>query len=102
MCERRRSPTIRGVIATPSIFTSAARPARRLALGLAAALACALPAASASAATIAVPSGSGVTLPTGIAQSADTASVWVSDELLGVCRVTLATPAAPAAVVPSP
>jgi len=102
MCDRRRSPTIRGVIATSSISTSAARPARRLALGLTAALACVLPAASASAATIAVPSGSGVTLPTGIAQSADTASVWVSDELLGVCRVTLATAAAPAAVVPSP
>jgi hypothetical protein len=103
MWDRRRSRTMRSVIATTFISTSAARPARRLALGLtAAALACVLPTGSASAATIAVPSGTGITLPTGIAQSADTTSVWVSDELLGVCRVTLARPGTPAAVVPSP
>jgi hypothetical protein len=78
-----------------------ARPARRFALGLTTALVCVMPAASATAATVAVPSGAGLTLPTGIAQSADSSSVWVSDELLGVCRVKLATADQPAAIVAS-
>ncbi|CAN5174309.1 hypothetical protein BH20ACT16_BH20ACT16_02570 [soil metagenome] len=90
------------MIATSTTSRSGARPARRLALRLTTALVCVVAPASATAATVAVPAGTGVTLPTGIAQSADTSSVWVSDELLGVCRVKLATAGAPAAVVPSP
>ncbi len=101
MWDRWRSPTMRSVIATSRIPTPSARPARRVALGLTAALACVLPAAAANAATIAVPSGAGITMPLGIAQSADTSSVWIADEMLGVCRVTLATATAPAAVVQS-
>lgn len=101
MCATSLSPNIQQVNATTPTATAASWPARRLALGLAVALTSLLPLAPAGAATIAVPSGSGVTMPLGVAQSADTASVWVSDELLGVCRVTLATPDAPASVVRS-
>ncbi len=78
----------------------AASARRRAGLGTALALLATLPfAASAPAAvTEVVPAGAGLTLPAGIAVTT-TGSVWVTDQVLGVCRVD--TTAAPPALVAS-
>ena len=77
-------------------------PARRCAavgLGIALALCATLPlAATAQAAIMTVAPGSGMTMPAGIAVT-PAGSIWVSDQVLGICRVKAGDPAQP---VPSP
>lgn len=66
----------------------------RLGLGTALALCATLPLAGSAhaSATQLVPTGSGMTMPAGIAETPD-GSIWVSDSAMGVCRVDTSDPA---------